>query len=337
MISLRKATTDLERVESLRDAFAESFRTAILDSAEYAIELDSEETRNFQERLEKLAAALKLARESESVQQVKGNFRGALDSYHDQAQSRIEHLRQEVEAAAAAVASFAGTIASNGSDHQAHMNAELDQLRRITGWDDLAEIRLGLQGVISGISDALAQMQRANQMTIAQLRDEIRTLHHSLDTRRRVAATDPCTGAWNREKSAHRMQELLRENEAFRVLLISVTNFKRLEGRYTAAAVESALKDLTRRLREVVGADPPIGRWSQNELLVILDVDASGAMALSRELSLRLPGGYPHPDGPALKPIQLEVATGLVERAPGGDGAAFLKKLDQLSAALAAC
>ena len=104
MISLRKATTDLERVESLRDAFAESFRTAILDSAEYAIELDSEETRNFQERLEKLAAALKLARESESVQQVKGNFRGALDSYHDQAQSRIEHLRQEVEAAAAAVA-----------------------------------------------------------------------------------------------------------------------------------------------------------------------------------------------------------------------------------------
>jgi GGDEF domain-containing protein len=337
LISLRKATTDLERVESQRDSFAESFRTAILDSAECAIELDSKEARNFRECLQKLAAALKSASESASVEQVQGNFRGALHSYRDQAQSRIEHLRKEVEAGAAAVANFAGSIASNGSDHQAQMNAELEQLRRIGGWDDLAQIRLSLQGVISGIGEAMVQMQRANQMNIAQLRDEIRTLHHSLDSRRRVAATDAATGAWNRQKSAHRMQELLREDEAFRVLLISVTNFKRLEGRYTASAVETALKELTRRLREVVGAEPPIGRWSQNELLVILDVDAAGAMALSRESSLRLSGAYPHPGESALKPIQLEVATGLVERAPGGDGTAFLKKLDQLSSALAAC
>ena len=107
-----------------------------------------------------------------------------------------------------------------------------------------------------------------------------------------------------------------------------------MEGRYTAPAVEGTLKELTRRLREVVGAEPPVGRWSQTEFLVILEVNGARAMALSREASMRLSGAYPNPGAHSGKPIQLEVATGLVERAAGTDGEAFLKKLDQLSAAL---
>jgi GGDEF domain-containing protein len=271
---------------------------------------------------------------TQTVHQAQGSFETALHGYRDQAQTRIDRLRKEVESSAAAIAAFAGNIASHGDNHQVQMDAELERLRTILRWDDLAEIRRGLEGAISGISEAVAHMQRSNQMTIAQLQDEIRTLHHSMGARRRAAATDTVTGEWNRQKSEQRMQDLLKEHEAFRVLLISVTNFKRVEGRFSAEVLEAALKELTRRLREIVGAEPPIGRWAENEFLVLLDLDPAGAMALSREASLKLSAAYTFPDGLGLRPVRLEVATGLVERAAGADSEVFLKKLEQLSAAL---
>jgi GGDEF domain-containing protein len=334
LISLRKAATEMERVESLRAVLVESYGNTIRAASEYAIELNAREASDFQKNLEALAGQVRSAGESTSIRRVQADFRDSLRSYRDQAHTRIAHLRDEVEASAAAVAAFASAIASNGSDHQAQMNTELDRLRGMTRSDDLCEIHRGLASVIAGISEAAAQMQCANQMTIAQLRDEIRILHYSMDATHREAATDVATGAWSRQKCAERVQILLRGNEAFRVLLISVTNIKRMEGRYSAAAVEGALKELTRRLRDVTGAESPIGRWSESEFLVILDVDKTRAMALSREASMRLSGAYAHPDGVVGKPIHLEVATGLVERPAATDGEAFLKKLDQLSAAL---
>jgi GGDEF domain-containing protein len=98
--------------------------------------------------------------------------------------------------------------------------------------------------------------------------------------------------------------------------------------------VEGALKAFTDRLRGVVGAEPPVGRWTDHEFLVVLDLDPSGTIALSRELTSTLSTPYALLDGLSSKPIPLEVATGLVERPAGSDGEAFLKKLDQLSAAL---
>jgi diguanylate cyclase (GGDEF)-like protein len=334
LISLRKTANELEHLEEQRTVLADSYRRAIRTAGEYAIELDAQETSAFRERLETLAAELESAGASQDLRRAQGAFRSALRDYRDQSKTRIDHLRREVDAGAAAVAAFAGTLASHGADHQAQMDTELGHLRKISAWDDLAEIRSGIQGVISGISDAVAQMQRSNQMTIAQLRDEIRTLHQSMEARRRAAATDTATGAWNRQKCEHRMRDLLKEDEAFCVLLIAVNNFKRLEGRYSPRVAEGVLKEFTNRLRGVVGAEPPLGRWTDHEFLVMLDLDPSSAIALSREVSSTLSAAYALPDGLSSKPIPLEVATGLVERPAGSDGEAFLKKLDQLSAAL---
>ena len=204
----------------------------------------------------------------------------------------------------------------------------------MTASENLSEVRSGIHGVISRLLDAIAQMQRSSQMTIAQLRDEIRMLHHNIESKRRAAVTDAATGAWNRQKSEHRMRDLLKEHEAFRVLLISVTNFKRVEGLFSAAVAEGALKELTRRLREIIGADPPIGRWAEHEFIVLLDLDPAAAMALCRETSLKLSATYTLPDRLSQQPVQLEVTTGLIERAAGADGEAFLEKLAQLSVEL---
>ena len=171
----------MERVESLRATLFASYRLAIRAAAEYAIELDPQEAWGFAGNLEMLAARLAPADESDSIRQVQDSFEDALRVYQQQAQARVDHLRKEVEAGAAAVATFAGAIASNGSDYQAQMDTELGRLRGMTKSDDLPAIHHGIENVIAGIGDALEHMQRANQMTIAQLRDEIRTLHYSME------------------------------------------------------------------------------------------------------------------------------------------------------------
>jgi GGDEF domain-containing protein len=334
LISLHKTATEMERLEALRAAFSESYGLAIRAAAEYAIELDPREASDFRDSLKTLAAQVKSADASEPVRQVEDSFRMALRSYHERAQARIDRLRKDVDAGAAAVAAFAGTVASHGADHQAQVNTELAQLREMTAWEELPEIRRGLHSAIFGITEAVEQMQRSTQMTIAQLRDEIHTLHHSMESTRRAAATDLATGAWNRQKSEHRIHDLLKENEAFRVLLISVTNLKQVEERFSPAVAEGALKQLTLHLRDIVGVDPPIGRWAENEFVVLLDLDPASAMALSREASLKLSAAYTLPGSLCSMPIQLEVATGLIERAGGTDDQEFLKKLEQLSAAL---
>ena len=105
-------------------------------------------------------------------------------------------------------------------------------------------------------------------------------LHQEMDAERRALITDQSTGAWNRQKIDRRMEELMKMNEPFCALLVSVRNFKRIEERYPRRVVEGALKAMVQRLRAIVGNDAAIGRWDEQRFLVILDLDQSAAMAL---------------------------------------------------------
>lgn len=325
----------MERLEALQSSTAEAYKMAIRSVAQYAVELDPQDVAGFRERLEAIARHYEAAAADADMRRIQASFRGELRDYRDQTNTRIERLRQEVEAGAAAMAAFAGCVTSAGADHEAHLKNELDHLRDICGWNDLTEIRRGLQGVIAGIGEALEQMQRANRMAILQMQDEIRMLHRDMELKRRALITDAPTGAWNRQKSEERMQELLREKEAFRVILVSVKNFKRVQGRFSQRVIDGVLKALVKRLRGIAGDDAPIGRMDEGEFAVLLDSDPAGALTQWRDTSSSLSGAYSVQEAGFAVTVPLEVATGIVERAANMEADAFLKKLAQLSQALA--
>lgn len=334
MISLRKTATELERLEGLAACLSECYRLAIRASADCAIELDAGEAAEFRERLRALAGAPGTAESCAGVRRMHSGFRNALREYRSLTQGRVDHLRNEVEAGAAALAALTSDLSATGDDHQEQMNRELERLREMCGWQNPADIRRGLESAIAGIARAVERMQAAHRMIIAQLRDEIRTLHEHIEFSRRAVGVDSATGAWTREKTAERLEDLLREDQVFWVVLVTVANFERLQSRYSPPVVASALQAVVAGLRELAGPQPVIGRWSCGEFLVLLEVDPSDAMTLAREAPTRLSTSYIISGAPASMPVPLEIATGTLERTAACAREAFFKKLDQLSAAL---
>lgn len=335
MISLRQTATQLERLEALQSSTAEAYKFAIRSVAQYAVELDAADVAGFRERLETLVKTYEALAEPAQVRHVQASFRGELREYRDRAKARIDRLRQDLEAGAAAMAALAGSVASNGADHETKVKRELEHLRDVSAWDDAGKIRRGIQRAVDGIGEALEQMQNATRLTILQLQEEIQLLHRDLESRQRALITDAATGAWTRCKSDERLNELLREKEAFLVLVICVKNFRRIQERFPDRLVGRALGALVKRLRIITGEKGSVGRWSESEFVVLLDVDPVTAISFSRDASAQLSGSYALQDAGFAKALPLEVATGVCERPAGVDAESFRKRLDQLSTALA--
>jgi len=332
LISLRQTATEMERLQALVRATSEAYKLCIRSAAQYAVELDAEEARGFRERLETLAKSY--AEEEERIRLIQSSFRGELREYRDLSAAQIERLRREVEAGAAAMAAFAGSITSHGANHEAKVKGELAHLRDISAWNDPGEMRRGIQGVAAAIESALEQIQSANRMAILQLQDELRMLHQEIESKRRAMITDAATGAWNRPKTEERLQELLQERDAFVAVLVRVKNYRRAQGRFPQRVVEDALKALLKRLRGVIGGDAPVGRLDEDRFLALPDTDPAETVALAREAAVSLSNEYSVQDAGFARSLSLEVATGVCERPAGMEAAAFLKRLEQLWGAL---
>ena len=175
-------------------------------------------------------------------------------------------------------------------------------------------------------------MRAQNQFAVAQLKDEIRLLHQKLQAGRPSAA--PAGETWNRQDIDHRVDELLKQNVSFCLVLIVLKNLKPLTSRYSAAAVEDALQGLQVRLRDVLGGASVLGRWTANQFIAILSSSPSSAMAASREAAQKLgePYSFTHKGVPST--ITFQVASGVVDHKAGADVLKFQPKLASLSIAL---
>jgi GGDEF domain-containing protein len=334
LISLWKAATDLDRLSELQRLTVENYALAITAAAQYAVEIERSQVEEFREHLQALAKALRVAGSTDDLKTIESSFRGELRDYRDKAHAQLVKLRQEVTAAAAAVHSLAENVASNGSDHEKELERELKKLEIATKLDDLTDVRSSIHGAIGTIASSLDQMRRANQLVVAQLQNEIRLLHQAMQAERRALHTDRASGAWNRQKLVARIDELLKRDEPFCILMIAVLNFKRLDGRYSRTVVENVLSALVNRFHNVLGPEATIGRWTEDQFVALLPTQPANAMALSREFSQKLSGNYSVQENGLAQNISVQVGAGLAERRAGIDAEKYYRKLDQLAAAI---
>ena len=123
-----------------------------------------------------------------------------------------------------------------------------------------------------GIQSSVEQIQRGNQLVVAQLQDEIRVLHLQFEQDRKALFTDRASGAWNRQKIDIHLDNLLRQNQPFCLLMVRVRNLKRLESQHSRTVVESTLKALVSRFAAMAGDEAVIGRWTEDQFVAVLDM-----------------------------------------------------------------
>jgi len=330
MISLRKSVNELERLEELHRTAVKCYSEALYSTEQNAIEVDSAQAAHFRSQLQVLRDQLRTGAARSELEAVQNAFEAELKDYHDKIQDQIQHLRQEAQAAAAAVESFAGSISESEGKLEAGIERELKTLNQSAASDDIAVMRGAIQASSAKIASSVQQMRASNQLMIAQLKDEIRILHQEIQSARRSQpAPDPSQESHRRMSG--RMQEFISKRAPFSVLLVVVRNLEGLENCYSTDAIEGALGTFQSRFEGILPSSAIVGRWARDQFAAILSAAPGDAIEMSREIVHRLSEPFAEREK---QPIAFSPRAGVVEFSAGSDLAKFQVRLQQLAEAL---
>ena len=333
MISIRKVTSDLDKMEEMLTTVTAAFEQAIRSTGQYAIEVDPGDSSVFRQHLDVLRSQLAASSDPETCKSVEASFRGELRDYRDKSQEHLKLMRGEITAAIEAMQVFSEAVSLSGADHEVHIRAAMDSLSTLAKSTSLQEVRGGIRTAITSISGSVDSIRRSHQVAVAQMRDEIRLLHTQIDVERRSAYLDRTTGVWNRQKLDSHLAALIANNEPFCVLLVCVRNLRHLDHRYSKNLIAGALKALLQRLAAMLGENVVVGRWNEEHFAVILE-DSSAATGIARQAAGRLSGTYSVQENGLSNSVPLQAMAGVVDRPAGMNDPALQQKLLQMSQTL---
>jgi GGDEF domain-containing protein len=205
MISLRKATDDLERKDELVRIAGEYFSKIIRTCGDTAVEFDLRAAEQLREEMHSLEAQFKQTEFAQTYQ----SLRQSLETYQNLGRERIGRIREDLKSATEAMKGFADGVSVSAADHELRLRQEVQRLDHLSGSDNLNQIRTGIKEVSAAILESHEQLDRTHRVVISQLRDEIRTLHNAMGAERQRRLTDQTTGVWNRQAITERMDILL--------------------------------------------------------------------------------------------------------------------------------
>src|SRR5262249_41688714 len=154
---------------------------------------------------------------------------------------------------------------------------EFDNLERAAETGDLSQIRAAIDHTVTTVRQSCQDMQSANNAVVAQLRDEIRSLHKEIEKERRALFTDRDSGVSNRHKVDWRLQDLLRKDEPLCVLVVGVSNLRALGEEQSRTVVDGLLQALVKRLLNLIGDDAMLGRFNEDVFVAITDLEPGTA------------------------------------------------------------
>jgi GGDEF domain-containing protein len=303
----------------------------IQTTAQYAVELKSEDVRVFRENLERLAAQMDHLSCPADQEHVQDSFRGELRSYHHGAQTELTRMRSKMDAMIESVQSFMTNVCGSSQDLEQTLRQEFESLASTAESDDLDAIREAIRQVTANAIRKCEEFERGRESVMAQLRDEIRSLHKLVDHERRAALTDPVTGVWNRAKLDSRIKDLVLLNEGFCVFLVGLRNSDQITPRDPRLGPE-VLKSLLARLHSISGIDEELGmtgRWSEEIFAVVFNLPLSGAPTTPTAMQRALNGSYAIQLDGESQDVSVKVQVQAIERASNSGETAFYLQLGQ--------
>ena len=144
MISIRKTTDELERLEEFGQSAVACYSEAIGLTGRYAIEFNSEQVGRFREQLHALSRQLRSAGSPQQLKSVQVSFDAEVKEFQHRVHDHLDQLRREVAAAEGAVAAFSTSFNQSGSELEAGVKRNLDQLNKVAASDDIHQIGFGL-------------------------------------------------------------------------------------------------------------------------------------------------------------------------------------------------
>ena len=333
MISLRKTANELERLEELHRTALNCYSQALRSTEQNAIELDSGQASHFRTQLQALRDQLRAEAGPKELESVQDSFESELKQYRDKTGEQVQRLRREVRAAAAAVESFTVSITESEVNLESGLKRELNNLNQSATSNDIQVMRGAIQASTAKIADSIQQMRSSNQLAIAQLKDEIRLLHQEVQAARRTQKSDP--SAEGDQRITGCMEEFIKKNKPFSVLLVVVRNLDGLQNCYSANVIDSVLRGFQSRFESIVPSSSMVGRWARDQFAAILSTAPGNAIEMSSQVVRKLSEPFLEEEKGATHSIVFNPRAGVIEYSPGSDLGKFQSRLKQLAGALA--
>ena len=335
MISLRKSLTDLDQLEGMFQAASEAYRDTLQAVRDNIVEVDARSASEHRERLGAIVRLYDQVTDRDSLLETSTVLRTELRDYHENAGRSLTRLNQQLSSTVTALRQMMDTLASGSEDQQDRLKSEMERLKGLVRVEDLTVLRSGINESLNGISGCIDHIHRQNQLVVAQLRDEIRTLHSRVEAAERTAAVDPVTGAMSRREIESAIQREVSNSVPFCLIFVWVKNLKMLQRQYGRKISDDLTIAACRRFADIVEQRGMVGRWSDDELIAIVRIQKTDAIRFCKDLPSQIKGPHECVHQNRTLHLLLQVSAGVVEARPGERAERLLDRADTLMRALA--
>jgi len=308
MISIQNEIRTAEDLQTLLRAVCENYRAAIEDGSQYAVEIDSSITPAHREALRKTAARVSAEAIGvvETLPSLRSTVRNVLRDYKERAEKYLADLRSRLEEHTSALQTVLGALAADSEDQERKLHREMERLGEIASVDNLDELRAGVLELKRSLEACVAEIEKRNRITVAELNSEIRALQKQVD----LLASPASKASGARE----RVEAEMTAGNAFLLLFVRVRNLESIRSRFgpelTGRVVQCALK----RLANLPARDITVGSWQQGILCVLVPDSEASAVDLAREANTRLSGKYVFTESDRVIEIPAQIDTVSLER-----------------------
>jgi GGDEF domain-containing protein len=294
VISLRtelERSEEIHRLKRMQVSIARQYARAIGSSADYAVEIEPRSVAEFRRHLLALQAKVQSAAAVDDFERIQSSFRGELREYRDHCVESLARMRGEMAAAVMALHSVTERVTSSETDLKAQINGEIQHLEEAADVSDLPTIQSVIHEAVAGLRAGYEQLERSNHLMVAQLQDELRSLHKEIAGERRAFFTDRASGAWNRQKLDPRIAELLERRDPFWIVFIRFA-WKPVETPLDIALLNGTLHAVVGRLESLLETDAMIGRWQEDVFAAIIEWEPAAECEICAAIKAK--ASYPY-------------------------------------------
>lgn len=181
MLSLAKNIAELDRLDNHRRTALDAYIGSIRGSADSLIRFEAKAAAKTAELLSALAEEVERESGDESIRASRVQLWESLQEFRLQGERHIEALREQVAATTQTLQQMLVNVSGLGSPHHDQMQEEISNLRSYQAIEDILELKNQLRTTTERLNTHLEDARREHKAVVAQLRDEIATLHRQLE------------------------------------------------------------------------------------------------------------------------------------------------------------
>jgi GGDEF domain-containing protein len=329
VVSLKRSLEEYEGRRLVVATYTRILRSTLESIKHYVVETDVAAVERFRKHIGQSLELLRSEDEApsqEAAGQVAANVRGELRDYKDRATRYIDRLREDLAATALILDEIMQAAQESGAEDR--MKAEIARMGAALSVSSLAELREKVRCGLDSLSECAEQLRREKDGVIAQLKDEIRTLHKAAEQSRSAAAVDPATGVHKRGEIERLMRRELAASRSVAVIHICLCNLNELNAAYPPALIEQLVIAFCRRMGKAVPRDAIMSSWRRDVFLILLP--PAVARRVASEVLQACVGRYSVMDDGVSRTLHLQVMTTSLCSEQNEDADEFFQKLNKL-------